>query len=67
MGRTNIVIDEQLIQKAMTLTGAKTKREAVHIALLQLVSREDLYQALRRMRGKAPWSGDIDSWRRSRV
>ncbi len=26
MGRTNIVIDEQLIQKAMTLTGAKTKR-----------------------------------------
>ena len=67
MGRTNIVIDDQLIKKAMELTGARTKREAVHIALLQLVSREDLYRALEHMRGKARWDGNVDSWRRSRT
>lgn len=31
--RTNIVLDEKLISRAMKLAGVKTKREAVHIAL----------------------------------
>ena len=31
--RTNIVIDEKLISRAMRLAGVKTKREAVQVAL----------------------------------
>lgn len=35
--RTNIVIDEKLMRRAMKATGAKTKRETVDIALRQVV------------------------------
>lgn len=31
--RTNIVLDQKLISRVMKLTGVKTKREAVHVAL----------------------------------
>jgi Arc/MetJ family transcription regulator len=67
MGRTNIDIDEALVEKAKRLTGAKSKREAVDIALRRLVQKGSLYRALRRLRGKLDWSGDIDSWRSSRT
>ncbi len=33
MARTNIEIDDGLVEKAMRLTGASTKREVVDIAL----------------------------------
>lgn len=67
MGRTNIVIDDELIARAITVTGARSKREAVEIALRRLVSQEAALRALRRMRGQAAWSGDIDQWRRDRA
>jgi Arc/MetJ family transcription regulator len=35
--RTSIVLDEQLVEEALTLTGAWTKREVVHLALQELV------------------------------
>jgi Arc/MetJ family transcription regulator len=35
--RTNIVLDDDLVKEAMTLTGATTKKEVVHIALEELV------------------------------
>jgi len=65
MGRTNIEIDEELVQEAMRLTGARTKREAVDIALRRLVDKGSLYRAARRLRGKLPWKGDVDAWRRA--
>jgi Arc/MetJ family transcription regulator len=67
MGRTNIEIDEDLVQRAMRLTGARTKREAVHIALQRLVRKSELYRAIRRARGKLAWEGDVGSWRSSRA
>ena len=39
MGRTNIVLDERLVRQAMQLSGAKTKRQAVDLALRELVAR----------------------------
>jgi Arc/MetJ family transcription regulator len=35
--RTNIVLDDRLVARAMKLAGAKTKREAVHVALREFV------------------------------
>ena len=67
MGRTNIEIDDALVEKAKRLTGAKSKREAVDIALRRLVEKGSLYRALRRLRGKLAWEGDIDSWRAART
>ena len=37
--RTNIVLDDNLVQEAFALTGVRTKRELVHMALKELVRR----------------------------
>lgn len=37
--RTNIVVDDELLRQAMALTGARTKREAVRVALSSLIER----------------------------
>jgi Arc/MetJ family transcription regulator len=66
MGRTNIEIDEALVARAIRLTGARTKREVVEIALRRLVEKGELYRALRKLRGKLDWKGDVAAWRASR-
>jgi len=66
MARTNVVIDDELIAQAMELTGARTKREAVDIALRRLVEKGSLYRALRQAKGRIAWEGDVDTWRRAR-
>jgi len=66
MGRTNIVLDERLVKQAMQLSGARTKRQAVDLALRELVARRTVYRALRRLKGKLPWEGDVRASRRSR-
>ena len=67
MGRTNIEIDDSLVEKAMRLTGARTKREVVDIALRRLVEKGSLYRAVRRLRGNLTWEGDVDAWRSART
>ena len=37
--RTNIVLDDDLVQEAFSCTGVRTKRELVHLALQELVRR----------------------------
>jgi len=66
MARTNIDIDERLIKKAIELTGARSKREAVDVALRRLVEKGTIYRALRRLRGKLAWEGDLGKWRATR-
>lgn len=43
--RTNIVLDDKLVKRAMKVTGAKTKREVVDIALRRLVNDKDQAKA----------------------
>ena len=35
--RTNIVLDEDLVREALEITGVRTKKEVVHLALQELV------------------------------
>lgn len=37
--RTNIVLDDALVDEAFALTGIHTKRELVHLALKEMVHR----------------------------
>lgn len=37
--RTNIVLDDTLVAEAMTVSGAKTKRDVVDLALREMVAR----------------------------
>lgn len=60
--RTNIEIDDKLMEDALRYTGAKTKREAVELGLLKLVQLGKQVE-VRNMRGKLHWEGDLDAMR----
>ena len=64
--RTNIVLDDKLIERAQKLTGIKTKREVVHEALRTLILLREQAE-VRNMRGKLKWQGDLHEQRLSRV
>ena len=63
--RTHIDIDEELLDEAMRLSGAKTKREVVGLALRTLV-RLRRQEPLRKLRGKLHWQGDLEAMRTGR-
>ena len=63
--RTNVVIDDKLMDKAMKLAGTKTKRETVEEGLRLLV-RLRQQKNVRRIRGKLHWQGDLGEMRRDR-
>lgn len=61
--RTNIEIDEKLMDEIIHKTSLKTKREIVHVALeefLQKLKREELAS----MAGKIDWTADLEEMRR---
>jgi Arc/MetJ family transcription regulator len=57
--RTNIELDDELVNEAMTLTGVKTKREVVHMALGELV-RLRKKRELADLAGKVRFTPDFD-------
>ena len=57
--RTNIVIDDHLMQAAMSAGNFKTKKDAVEEGL-RLLARRKVYQDIRALRGKLHWSLDGD-------
>jgi len=63
--RTNVVIDENLIERARQITGIKTKREVIHEALRTLIQLREQAQ-VRNLRGKLHWEGNLDSLREQR-
>ncbi|HEX3530310.1 MAG TPA: type II toxin-antitoxin system VapB family antitoxin [Thermoanaerobaculia bacterium] len=62
--RTNIVIDDELMEHALRATGLKTKREAVELGLRTLIRLKE-QEAIRAYRGKLRWEGDLDAMRSS--
>jgi len=57
--RTNVILDEELVQEAMRLSGAKTKKDVIHLALEALV-RELGRKDLRELRGKITFTKGFD-------
>ncbi|MGH7114624.1 MAG: type II toxin-antitoxin system VapB family antitoxin [Stellaceae bacterium] len=63
--RTNIEIDDELLDQALRLTGLKTKRAVVEAGLrtlLRLKGQEDILSLV----GKVHWEGDLDESRQDR-
>ena len=60
--RTNIEIDDELMTRAMELSGLRTKRAVVEAALRDMVEWRSR-QKLRESFGKFPWQGDLDQMR----
>lgn len=63
--RTNIVIDDKLMNEALKATGLTTKKEAVEMGLKALV-RLKKQERIRKFKGKLSWEGDLSGMRRNR-
>ena len=60
--RTNIVIDDELMQEALNASGLTTKKEAVEAGLKALIQLKK-EEKIREYRGKLNWEGDLDDMR----
>jgi Arc/MetJ family transcription regulator len=57
--RTNIDIDDRLMEEAMKSSGSRTKRAAVEAGLRILIQTR-VQASIRRLRGKVKWEGDLE-------
>jgi Arc/MetJ family transcription regulator len=64
MVRTNVVIDEDLIQRVMQLYRLRTKREAIDFALRRLAGKGR--SSAVELHGSG-WEGDLDELRGGKV
>jgi len=63
--RTNIVIDDSLMNKAKKISGYKTKKETIEEALRLLVAQREQSE-IRKVRGKLNWEGSLEEMRLDR-
>jgi Arc/MetJ family transcription regulator len=63
MKRTNLVLDERLLEEATQLSGLKTYSKTVQAALTDFVRRAKARQILS-LRGTGVWQGDLAQMRR---
>jgi Arc/MetJ family transcription regulator len=63
--RTNIVLDEELIEEVKSLTSLTTKKDVVELALNELLKQLKRKKLLA-MRHKGLWEGDLTQSRRGR-
>ena len=63
--RTNVVIDDELMESAVKSSGLKTKKAVIEEGLKLLVQRSRQTK-VRAFRGKLKWSGDLDELRKDK-
>jgi len=63
--RTNIEIDDQLLEQALRVTGLKTKRAVVEAGLRMLLHLKGQEEILRLV-GKVRWEGNLGESRQGR-
>ncbi len=60
--RTTIVIDDNLMESALKVSGLRTKKDAIEEGLKLLVQLKG-QKELRGFRGKLKWTGSLDEMR----
>jgi Arc/MetJ family transcription regulator len=63
--RTNIVIDQKLVEAGLKATGLKTRRELVDYALRELL-RHKQQKKLLELKGTVEWRGRLEEMRTGR-
>lgn len=61
--RTNIDIDDDLLEAAMEALGTNTKKSTIEAALELAIRRHKLRKVLE-LPGTVTWEGDLAEWRR---
>ena len=62
MKRTNLVLDEEILQQAMGLSKARTYSETVNLALGEYV-RQSRFREILDLQGTGAWQGDLSEMR----
>jgi Arc/MetJ family transcription regulator len=65
MKRTNIVLDEKLVEKGKKATGLKTSKAVIDFALRELIRHSNQRRILE-LFGTVEWSGDLSHMRSMR-
>jgi Arc/MetJ family transcription regulator len=65
MGRTNVVLDDDLVARCRKETGIQTVRALIDHALRELLRHRRQRKVLE-LKGAVRWEGDLDAWRRGR-
>lgn len=60
--RTNIEIDDKLMDEVLKATGLTTKKDAVELGLKTLI-RLKKQERIKNFRGQLKWSGDLEDMR----
>ncbi len=66
MGRTNVVLDDDLVTKCQGVTGIKTRKALIDHALRELL-RHGSQSKILELKGKIHWEGDLDASRKGRT
>ena len=66
MSRTNIVLDDSLVNKCQKATGITTKKALIDYALKELLRHENQNQILE-LRGFIEWEGSLSQMRKTRL
>ncbi len=60
--RTNVVINDALMESALKVSGLRTKKDVIEEGLKLLVQMQS-QKEIRNFRGKLKWSGNLDEMR----
>ncbi|MFA5353709.1 MAG: type II toxin-antitoxin system VapB family antitoxin [Thermodesulfovibrionales bacterium] len=63
--RTNVLIDDDLMESALKASGKKTKKDAIEEGLRLLVRMKG-QERIKAFRGKLRWTGNLDEMRSDR-
>lgn len=66
MSRTVVDLQDELVKKALKLTGLTKKVELVNLALKQLIRQKEIEEVLN-LKGTVKWTGNLREMRRNRV
>ena len=66
MGRTNVVLDDELIEECRKLTGIGTRRALIDYALREVL-RHGRQKRLLELKGSVTWEGNLAAWREPRA
>ncbi len=65
MKRTNVLLDDKIVEDCLKATGIKTRRALIDHALRELLRHESQTKILE-LKGKVHWEGDLNELRQGR-
>jgi Arc/MetJ family transcription regulator len=66
MRRTNVILDEALLEEATRLSGERTYSATINRALQEMVRLKKLEAGLKILGGSNAWEGNLEEMRRGR-